>query len=240
MSSDPSTPVLTDKNGWDGKLRVEKKAQVVNAEILSDSDHSDPDAPPVQQIQADQGSSIRAAIVQACTDYSQISWKIMKLIPMYNDPSLSTAIPNEDRKSISSTVASPPSPHCTWIDFSNSRYVYQDRSSPTDTLQKICLRQNQISHIEFPHPFGDSLQDLDLYDNLISHIRGLDHLVHLTSLDLSFNKIKHIKNLAHLKELKDLYFVQNRIQKIENLEALNQLRNLELAANRIRVCMFRP
>lgn len=82
---------------------------------------------------------------------------------------------------------------------------------------------------------GSTLQDLDLYDNLISHIRGLDHLVHLTSLDLSFNKIKHIKNVDKLKELKDIYFVQNRIQKIENLESLTELRNLELAANRIRV-----
>ncbi|KAI4242288.1 MAG: hypothetical protein LQ352_007272 [Teloschistes flavicans] len=188
MSSDPSTPVLTDKNGWDGKLRVEKKAQVVNAEILSDSDHSDPDAPPVQQIQADQ---------DLLEDYEADTDEI---------------------DLVHCRISSIPSLHL-------DRFL---------KLEKICLRQNQISHIEFPHPFGDSLQDLDLYDNLISHIRGLDHLVHLTSLDLSFNKIKHIKNLAHLKELKDLYFVQNRIQKIENLEALNQLRNLELAANRIR------
>ena len=82
---------------------------------------------------------------------------------------------------------------------------------------------------------GPNLQDLDLYDNLISHIKGLENFAHLTSLDLSFNKIKHIKNVNHLKQLKDLYFVQNRIQKIEGLEGLEKLRNLELAANRIRV-----
>ncbi|KAL8954800.1 MAG: hypothetical protein Q9183_006927, partial [Haloplaca sp. 2 TL-2023] len=45
---------LTDKNGWDGKLRVDKKAEVVNAEILSDPEYSDEDAPPVEQIEADQ------------------------------------------------------------------------------------------------------------------------------------------------------------------------------------------
>lgn len=51
MSSDPA---LTDKNGWDGKLRVDKKAQIVNAELSADD--SDEEVP-VQQIQADEGSS---------------------------------------------------------------------------------------------------------------------------------------------------------------------------------------
>lgn len=101
--------------------------------------------------------------------------------------------------------------------------------------QKLCLRQNQISHIDFPESLGLTLQELDLYDNLISHIKGLDYLAKLTSLDLSFNKIKHIKNIGHLKCLKDLYFVQNKIQKIDGLDGLEELRNLELAANRIRV-----
>ena len=103
--------------------------------------------------------------------------------------------------------------------------------------QKLCLRQNQICRIEIPEILGEKLQDLDLYDNLISHINGLGGLVRLTSLDLSFNKIKHIKNINHLKQLRDLYFVQNRIQKIEGLEGLSNVRNLELAANRIRVCL---
>lgn len=111
-----------------------------------------------------------------------------------------------------------------------------DRYTAYKSSQKLCLRQNQISHIEIPEPLGEKLQDLDLYDNLISHINGLESFVHLTSLDLSFNKIKHIKNINHLKQLKDLYFVQNRIQKIEGLEGLSNVRNLELAANRIRVC----
>jgi protein phosphatase 1 regulatory subunit 7 len=102
------------------------------------------------------------------------------------------------------------------------------------SLQKLCLRQNQISDMDFPSIVGNTLLELDLYDNLISHIQGLESFVRLTSLDLSFNKIKHIQNVHHLKELKDLYFVQNRVQKIENLEGLSNLKMIELAANRIR------
>ncbi|KAL8995648.1 MAG: hypothetical protein Q9169_004657 [Polycauliona sp. 2 TL-2023] len=173
---------LTDKNGWDGKLRVGKKAEVVNAEILSDPDYSDEDAPPVEQIQADED-----------------------LLEDYED--------DTDE-----------------IDLVHSRIS----SIPALRLDRFPKIENQISRIEFPSNIGPSLQELDLYDNLISHVRGMDHLLHLNSLDLSFNKIKHIKNVNHMEELKDLYFVQNKIQKIENLKGLKKLRNLELAANRIR------
>lgn len=102
-------------------------------------------------------------------------------------------------------------------------------------LQRLCLRQNQVTHIAFPPNVAANMTELDLYDNLISHIKGFEDFRHLTSLDLSFNKIKHIKNISHLVKLKDLYFVQNKISKIEGLEGLTALRNLELGANRIRV-----
>lgn len=46
---------LRDSQGWDGKLRVDKKAVVTNAEALSDPEYSDEDAPPVEQIGADEG-----------------------------------------------------------------------------------------------------------------------------------------------------------------------------------------
>ena len=102
-------------------------------------------------------------------------------------------------------------------------------------MQRLCLRQNQITRIELPPNIAENLLELDLYDNLIAHIRGLDDLHRLLSLDLSFNKIKHIKNVSHLVTLTDLYFVQNRISRIEGLDGLSALRNLELGANRIKV-----
>ncbi|KAH0561940.1 hypothetical protein GP486_003358, partial [Trichoglossum hirsutum] len=102
-------------------------------------------------------------------------------------------------------------------------------------VQRLCLRQNSIEDPTGLSPLGPTLEDLDLYDNLISHIRGLEELTKLTSLDLSFNKIKHIKRVNHLTELQNIYFVQNKISRIENLDGLVNLRNLELAANRLRV-----
>ena len=65
MDNSPDTPVggtpptnsstFQDSTGWDGKLRVGRRAVITNAEILSDPEYSDEDAPPVEQIVADEG-----------------------------------------------------------------------------------------------------------------------------------------------------------------------------------------
>ncbi|KAJ4369428.1 kinesin-like nuclear fusion protein [Didymella sp. IMI 355093] len=101
-------------------------------------------------------------------------------------------------------------------------------------MKRLCLRQNRIQTIDIPDDAAATLTEIDLYDNLISHVKGFDAFTELTSLDLSFNKIKHIKRLNHLKKLKDLYFVQNKISTIENLDGLTNLRQIELGANRVR------
>ena len=101
-------------------------------------------------------------------------------------------------------------------------------------VKRLCLRQNAIQEIELPPELGSTLLELELYDNILSHIRGLDTFDQLTTLDLSFNKIKHIKNLSHMTHLRDLYFVSNRISKIENLDQLTHLRQIELGSNRLR------
>lgn len=57
--ADPPSPTNSktpqDSKGWDGKLRVDRRAVITNAEILSDPEYSDEDAPPVEQIVADEG-----------------------------------------------------------------------------------------------------------------------------------------------------------------------------------------
>ena len=47
---------MKDSKGWDGKLRVDRAALVTNPEAGEDPDnYSDEDAPPVEQIEADEG-----------------------------------------------------------------------------------------------------------------------------------------------------------------------------------------
>ena len=53
-----SSPMTSKKSGWDGKLRVQKTAVLANPEALSDPEYSDEDAPPVEEIKADEGNLI--------------------------------------------------------------------------------------------------------------------------------------------------------------------------------------
>ena len=48
----------SNRTGWDGKLRLnsDKQAVLANPEALEDSDYEDEDAPPVDQIAADEGA----------------------------------------------------------------------------------------------------------------------------------------------------------------------------------------
>lgn len=52
-----SSSMQSNKTGWDGKLRLDKnkKAVLANPEALTDPEYSDEDAPPVDEIEADEG-----------------------------------------------------------------------------------------------------------------------------------------------------------------------------------------
>lgn len=192
-----SSSSLRNAEGWDGKLRVEKKATLVNPEVLDPNYHSDPDDdassdedPLVEKIDADE--DLLADVEDDAEEIDLVHCRVQSIAPL-----------------------------------NLARFT---------KLQRLCLRQNQISSTDdaFPSSLAPTLTELDLYDNLISHIKGFSELTNLTSLDLSFNKIKHIKRLENLKKLTDIYFVQNKISTIENLEGLVNLKNLELGGNRIR------
>lgn len=50
---------MRDSKGWDGKLRVGQHATIANPDAMDESDgHSDPDAPPVDEVAADEGRYI--------------------------------------------------------------------------------------------------------------------------------------------------------------------------------------
>lgn len=197
---------LTDKSGWDGKLRVGKQATLANPEALEDSDYSDEDAPPVEQIDADED------LLEGEDPEAEVCTSPPLLIRI---PCSLTSI--QEIELLHSKITSIPALHLE--RFQN--------------LKRLCLRQNQIQKIQLPDTCK-GLEELELYDNLLKHIEGLEDLTELTQLDLSYNKLKHIKKLQTLKKLDHLYFVQNRISKIEGLEELTNLTYLELGANRIR------
>lgn len=127
---------------------------------------------------------------------------------------------------------------CVWIDIQKKRL----REIPEDALQglekceEVCLRYNLIKDMSpVRHLNPAVLVELDLYDNHLKKIDGVEELVNLTKLDLSYNNIRKIEKLDKLVKLEYLYLCSNKISKIENLQAQVNLISLELGANRIRV-----
>ncbi|ORY05185.1 hypothetical protein BCR34DRAFT_48930 [Clohesyomyces aquaticus] len=177
-----------DSKGWDGKLRLEKKAVLAQNDGQSDNEVSEDEGPPPEQLAADE--DLLEDVDEEDEDIDLVHYRVSSI------PAL--------------------------------------RLERFKKLQRLCLRQNQISHVELPDSLATTLREVDLYDNLVAHIKGFDAFTELVLLDLSFNKIKHIKRLDHLTKLRDLFFVQNKIGTIEGLSGLSNLRNLELGANRIR------
>ncbi|KAK5697617.1 protein phosphatase regulatory subunit Sds22 [Elasticomyces elasticus] len=212
-SSKPSTP--HSKSGWDGKLRVNKQATLANTEALDDPDYSDEDAPPVDQIDADEGV---VRMTDKCRPLRRRGSGSRGKKCLFHIQDKILTLRKQD------------------IDVQHSRVssisaLHLERFK---RLKRLCLRQNAIQRIELPSELASTLEELELYDNLLKHIDGLQDFTQLQSLDLSYNKLKHIKNVSSLTQLHHLYFVQNRLSKIENLEALTNLTYLELGANRIR------
>lgn len=223
--------------GWDGKLRVEKRAVVQYPPAPGESPPESEDetqGPPVREIDADEGLPLSSVLCLQDVTHRQSTLLIHAAADLLDDvPETETVCPPHLHQPPSLS----PLTHLQDIDLNHSRITSLPalRLSRFQHLTRLCLRQNGLLEISLPPaPWGAALSELDLYDNMISHIRGLDALPSLTSLDLSFNKIKHIKNLSHLTTLTDLYFVQNKISRIEGLDTLTSLTNLELAANRIR------
>uniref|UniRef100_A0A672FEZ7 Dynein regulatory complex subunit 3 n=1 Tax=Salarias fasciatus TaxID=181472 RepID=A0A672FEZ7_SALFA len=111
--------------------------------------------------------------------------------------------------------------------------VTDDEAAPpvesSDVLH-LRLEYRNIRHIECLWDFT-SLTRLDLNNNLIDKIQGLDHLINLKWLNLSFNRIKKIEGFQSLQKLELLNLSDNKISVIESLDAIENLTHFFLSNN---------
>lgn len=99
-------------------------------------------------------------------------------------------------------------------------------------LKKLNLRNNYIEKIEGLEKLVN-LQDLDLSQNRISKIEGLENLLEIKKLQLIENKISKIEGVNQLHKMQEFYLAINKISKIENIEELVALEHLHLVTNKI-------
>uniref|UniRef100_A0A8U8CJT5 Dynein regulatory complex subunit 3 n=1 Tax=Geospiza parvula TaxID=87175 RepID=A0A8U8CJT5_GEOPR len=79
----------------------------------------------------------------------------------------------------------------------------------------------------------ENLTKLQLDNNVIEKIEGLESLVHLVWLDLSFNNIEVIEGLDTLVKLQDLSLYNNRISTIEHMDTLQELQIFSIGKNNL-------
>ncbi|XP_067137299.1 leucine-rich repeat-containing protein 49-like isoform X3 [Centruroides vittatus] len=101
-----------------------------------------------------------------------------------------------------------------------------------DQLRLLNYQHNQIRQIENISTFS-YLVFLDLSDNCLEKINGLDGLINLRVLMLSRNRIKTIEGLTSLIHLDVLDLSGNEICEICNLKHLQELHVLNLSSNLI-------
>ena len=74
---------------------------------------------------------------------------------------------------------------------------------------------------------------LDLYNNQLTSVKGLEKLTKLKELFLSDNQLTSVKGLEKLTQLKELYLSNNQLTDVKGLEKLTQLEKLHLTNNQL-------
>ncbi|MHA1383869.1 MAG: leucine-rich repeat domain-containing protein [Candidatus Helarchaeota archaeon] len=111
------------------------------------------------------------------------------------------------------------------------RKKYKIVNGVLDLSEKDIWHMKDIEGLE---DLDDSITELNLYNNNISEIVGLENLTSLRVLYLSSNKITRISGLDNLVNLEELYLWGNEITKIEGLDNLINLKKLNLEQNKIQ------
>ncbi len=99
-------------------------------------------------------------------------------------------------------------------------------------LKKLNLNNNKIIDIKGLDNLVN-LQQLYLSNSKISEIKGLEKLVNLQELYLSYNNITEIKGLDNLVNLQKIHLHNNKITEIKGLDNLVNLQKIELTTNDI-------
>ncbi|RMZ91102.1 hypothetical protein DV736_g1661, partial [Chaetothyriales sp. CBS 134916] len=224
---------ITNASGWDGKLRMQpRSATLANPEALEDSDYSDLDAPPVDEIAADEDllddwpldedeidlvhrrvSSLPALRLERFKNLKRLCLRQnaiqhFELPQSVADGLLELELYDNLLKTIEGFEDLK---HLTTLDLS---------------FNKIKTIKN-ISHMT-------SLKELYFVQNRISKIENLANLGSVRMIELAGNRIREIEKLEPLKSLEELWLAKNKITTIANLSALRSLRLLDLKSNRLR------
>lgn len=102
-------------------------------------------------------------------------------------------------------------------------------------LTSLILRSNLVTDMSAVACHGHTLVHLELYDNRVRSLRGVEACPNLEVLDMSYNGIRDMRPVAVCSKLRELFLAANKLRQIEGCENLAELKMIDLGANRIRV-----
>ncbi len=90
---------------------------------------------------------------------------------------------------------------------------------------------SDIAKIEVLNGKSEEIEELDLSDNEIIDMKGIEKFSHVRILKINNNQILKLNRLKNLKNLQKLFLRNNMISEMEGLENLVNLKYLDLSEN---------
>jgi len=122
-------------------------------------------------------------------------------------------------------------------------YVINDKNVSTGDSSTTTFKDNRLEKLirdKVGMPTGTlnysdlkNITALDLSNQGITDITGLENCMNLKSLDLSYNQITSVKPLLKLYDLKDLNLSHNKISDVSYFSNLTSLEKLNLSDNKV-------
>ncbi|EKD12091.1 uncharacterized protein L3040_007377 [Drepanopeziza brunnea f. sp. 'multigermtubi'] len=220
-------------SGWDGKLRLEKKTELVNPEAISDPEYSDEEnVLPGERIEADE--DLLDDYPPDTTEIDCVHARVSSIPSLRLERFALVERLCLRQNSIATIEAlSPLSATLKDLDLYDNLISSIRNLDSLTLLQNLDLSFNKIKHIKHISHLKE-LRDLYFVQNKISVIQGLEGLGKLRNLELAANRIREIQGLETLVGLEELWLGKNKITEIKGLETLQNLKILSIQSNRIR------
>ena len=113
---------------------------------------------------------------------------------------------------------------------------YKDKLVGIYSSKKVFLiNQNisDISKIEILNGKSEEIEELDLSNNEIINMEGLESFPSLKTLKLNNNQITKLKGIKNLKNLENLFLRNNRVSELVGTENFPHLKHIDLSGNSV-------
>ncbi len=126
--------------------------------------------------------------------------------------------------------------HFKDFEFDYDFIKYKDKLVGIYSSKKVILNNqniNDISKIEILNGKSEEIEELDLSNNDIINMEGLESFPNLKTLKLNNNQITKLRGIKNLNNLENLFLRGNRVSEIVGVENFTHLKHIDLSGNSV-------